>query len=366
MSSTQDQIEAALRSILASVGQQDPVYLQHLAEDVQQGRPNENQSRSSRFSRQPSSASESGERYNGAMSKGPVPRPYDDTTGLQGFSTVSQSLRNSMTSSDTTSAFAAAGNRMLSSSMSRTHNFSLPQISPLLKRRNTSTRSFVSKEPTRSEEFPIEIVFKSDSGCDSNDDHIRTHIRLCKEFSSDETSRELRFIDDLQPVPDGYVLALKKSKTIYVVIDEDEDSVGFQNNASPRVPVSSITCANEDVEDSVSVRTYGTPRALPSTAKNINTQHQYHSNEVPHHMRECFHLDEALTYTDERISSSILEDDISIKSYTKLPENKVKRLTLITLLKFFSGIEDEICPAKLKRKHFPVQNVRSHTTKKPN
>ncbi|CAG7815570.1 unnamed protein product [Allacma fusca] len=315
MSSTQDQIEAALRSILASVGQQDPVYLQRLAEDVQQGRQNENQSRSSRFSRQPSSGSESGERYNGAMSKGPVQRPYDDSTGLQGFSTVSQSLRNSMTSSDTTSAFAAAGNRMLSSSMSRTHNFSLPQISPLLKRRNTSTRSFVSKEPKRSEEFPIEIVFKSDSGCDSNDDHIRTHIRLCKEFSSDEvtgliraklskyigdrhfslriqhwggrqTSRELRFIDDLQPVPDGYVLALKKSKTIYVVIDEDEDSVGFQNNAFPRVPVSSITCANEDVEDSVSVRTYGTPRALPSTAKNINTQHQYHINEVPHHMRE--------------------------------------------------------------------------------
>ncbi|CAG7819804.1 unnamed protein product, partial [Allacma fusca] len=130
------------------------------------------------------------------------------------------------------------------------------------------TRSFASKEPKRSEEFPIEIVFKPDSGSDSNDDQIRTHKRLRKEFSSDEdptlggrqTSRELRFIDDLKPVPNGYVLALKKSKTIYVVIDEDEDTVVCQNNEFPTVPVSSITCANEDVEESVSVRTYGTPR----------------------------------------------------------------------------------------------------------
>ncbi|CAG7829243.1 unnamed protein product, partial [Allacma fusca] len=41
-----------------------------------------------------------------------------------------------------------------------------------------------------------------------------------------------------------------------------------------------------DVEESVSVRTYGTPRVIPSTAKTVNTQHQYHSNEVLHYMRE--------------------------------------------------------------------------------
>ncbi|CAG7649991.1 unnamed protein product [Allacma fusca] len=220
MSSTQDQIEAALRSILVRVGQQDPMYLQRLTEGVQQG--NQSQLPGNEFSSRSSAVRESSERCNVAALNGPVQSAYNDNVGLQGFGRVYQNQPTPLTS-DNASGFASTGNRMLSSAMSRTPKFSLPQISPLLKRRNTSPRSFVPKEPKRSKEFPIEIVFNPYLGPDSTDDQGRNFFRVQRAYTSKavqihwrgaffsedtslgghQTSRELRNIYDLQPVPDG-------------------------------------------------------------------------------------------------------------------------------------------------------------------
>ncbi|CAG7732573.1 unnamed protein product [Allacma fusca] len=144
--------------------------------------------------------------------------------------------------------------------MSRTQNFSLPQISPLLKRRNTSKRSFVPKEPKRSEEFPIEVVFYPDLGPDSTDDQIRTHIRIRNEFSSDEV-REL--------------IQAKLSLNQFVVLDQDEeDSVPVRSYGLQRVLASTITSADEDNENSVLVRTYGTSRDSVPTITSANNHQQ--------------------------------------------------------------------------------------------
>ncbi|CAG7786842.1 unnamed protein product [Allacma fusca] len=135
MPSTQDQIEAALWSILASVGQQDHMYLQPLAEGVQQGNYLAMDFPVDQVLLEKAVKVSSlianlifqlyFEGYNGAALNGPVQSAYNDNVGLHGFGRVSQNQPKPLTSSDYASEFAAADNRMLSSAMSRTPNFSV-------------------------------------------------------------------------------------------------------------------------------------------------------------------------------------------------------------------------------------------------